>query len=117
VKQEKKGGLSASSYPVRELTCNTDFHGWLHVLHLDNWFSSLETIQLCRMVQMHHVGTVRVNRKGLPKEGIFPKKGKGKMEKGTVKCMQKPGEDCYLTAWQDNLQFMDGGEERSSPIL
>jgi hypothetical protein len=48
------------------------------------------------------VGTVKVNRKGLPKEGIFPKKGAGKRVKGDVKCMQKLGEDLFFTAWQDN---------------
>jgi hypothetical protein len=48
------------------------------------------------------VGTVKANRKGLPREGLFPKTGHGKRDKGTVKCMQKLGEDTFLTAWQDN---------------
>ena len=48
------------------------------------------------------IGKVKVNRKGLPREGIFPKKGPSKKPKGSVKCMKKEGEDIYLTAWQDN---------------
>ena len=47
-------------------------------------------------------GTVKTNRKGLPREGIFPKKGPLKKAKGSVKCMKKRGEDVYLVAWQDN---------------
>jgi hypothetical protein len=48
------------------------------------------------------IGTVKTNRKGLPREGIFPKKGPSKKPKDSVKCMRKAGEDVYLTAWQDN---------------
>ena len=48
------------------------------------------------------IGTAKINRKGLPKAGIFPKKGKNKKEKGQVKCMKKDAEDIYFTAWMDN---------------
>jgi hypothetical protein len=45
---------------------------------------------------------VKVNRKVLPKEGIFPKKGKSVKPKGTVKCMVNEDKSMFFTAWQDN---------------
>ena len=100
--QEKRGGLSATLYPVAVLTDNEVYHKVNHILHLDNWFDSIELCQLCMTRQILVNGTVKANRKGLPKEGLFPKKGKGKMAKGSVKCMQMMGSDIYLTAWMDN---------------
>ena len=96
--QEKRGGLSATLYPVAVLTDNEVYHKVNHILHLDNWFDSIELCQLCMTREILVNGTVKANRKGLPKEGLFPKKGKGKMAKGSVKCMQMMGSDIYLTA-------------------
>ena len=48
------------------------------------------------------IGTCKVNRKGLPKEGILPKNGKGKQPKGTVRCMKRVDKSIFFTGWQDN---------------
>ena len=128
--------MSATLYPVHKLTLNECYHGLCHVCHTDNWYTSVEMCQMCRDRKILCVGTVKINRKGLPKEGIFPKKGAGKRDKGDVKCMQKLGEDLFFTAWQDNkpvhmlstikpqlqkimrnLQLWDGRELRSPPTL
>ena len=94
--------MSATLYPVHTLTKCEDYHHIRHVLYLDNWYTSIETCELGIEREIHVVGTVKVNRKGLPREGIFPKTGAGKQQKGTVKCMQRLGWDIYFTAWQDN---------------
>ena len=88
--------MSATLYPVHKLTFNERYHGLCHVCHTDNWYTSVEMCQLCRARNILCVGTVKVNRKGLPKEGIFPKKGAGKRVKGDVKCMQKLGEVLFF---------------------
>jgi hypothetical protein len=62
----------------------------------------MEMCYLCNHRKIHAGGTVKVNRKGLPQDGVFPKKGNGKRVKGDVKCMKKDGEEIYFTAWQDN---------------
>ena len=94
--------MSATLFPVHELTECDVYHGKNHVLYTDNWYTSLETMEVGMERRILCAGTVKTNRKGLPKEGIFPKKGPNKKPRGTVKCMQRPGFDIYLTAWQDN---------------
>jgi hypothetical protein len=89
-------------YPVVELVANTDLHDHNHVLHIDNWFTSLPLAEFLKEEEIDSVGTVRTNRKGMPQEAVFPKKGAGKQPKGTVKCMQKEGSGIYFTSWQDN---------------
>ena len=37
----------------------------------------------------HYLGTIRVNKKGLPDEVKFPKTGKNKKVRGTMQQMQK----------------------------
>ena len=94
--------MSATLYPVHKLTANECYHGLCHICHADNWYTSVEMCKVCRTRNIVCMGTVKVNRKGFPKEGIFPKKGAGKRNKGDVKCKQRLGEDLFFTAWQDN---------------
>ena len=94
--------MSATLYPVHKLTQNVCYHDVCHICHTDNWYTSCESCTLCRTRKILCIGTVKINRKGLPKAGIFPKSGGGKQVKGVVKCMQRVGEDLYFTAWQDN---------------
>ena len=99
---EKREGISATLFPVKQLLQDHDYHGNGYVVHTDNWYSSLDMCHLCIEREIDMIGTAKINRKGLPKAGIFPKKGKNKKEKGQVKCMKKDGEDIYFTAWMDN---------------
>ena len=99
---EKRDGMSATLFPVHKLTLNDCYHDVCHICHTDNWYTSVESCVLCRQRKILAIGTVKINRKGLPKAGIFPKTGGGKQVKGVVKCMQRVGEDLYFTAWQDN---------------
>ena len=99
---EKRAGVSATLFPVKQLLEDHDYHGNGYVVHTDNWYSSLDMCHLCVEREIDMIGTAKINRKGLPKAGIFPKKGKNKKEKGQVKCMKKDGEDIYFTAWMDN---------------
>jgi hypothetical protein len=48
------------------------------------------------------LGLSRQTGKGCPEKDFFPKTAHGKREKGTVKFMQKLGEDTFLTPRQDN---------------
>jgi hypothetical protein len=50
------------------------------------------------------VGTVRTNKKGLPRHAIFPKAGAGKRNRGDMKCVVKslgPDKDVNFTAGMD----------------
>ena len=87
---------------MHKLTEDDEYHDVNHILHTDNWYTSIEMCLLCSGRKIDTIGTVKVNRKGLPRDGIFPKTGAGKQPKGSVKCMLNPGEDVFFTAWQDN---------------
>ena len=52
----------------------------------------------------HFVGTCKTNKKGIPKDGIFPKVGRNKQQRGACKQMMQNdnGKIAYLVAWQDN---------------
>ncbi len=99
---EKRDGVNATLFPVQQLVATYDYDEVNYILWTDNWYTSIEMCQICTTRKIHCGGTTKVNRKGLPKDGIFPKKGAGKMIKGSVRCMKMPGHDIYLTAWQDN---------------
>jgi hypothetical protein len=53
---------------------------------------------------MDYVGTIKVNKRGVPKAGVFPKKGRTVKKKGTMKCMELKHESCshFFTSWQDS---------------
>lgn len=79
------------------------YHGKAHILSTDNWYTSLPVAEHCRSIGVHLNGTIKTNKKGLPKEGIFPKTGRGKKERGTIKVMKaERGQNTfYFTAWMD----------------
>ena len=65
--------------------------------------------------KIHGGGLVKVNRKGLPNQGIFPKKGAGKRVKGDVKCMKKENAERWGLSWsfqaRDHLVTDADGDE------
>ena len=68
--------MTATHYPVSQLNANVDYHNLYHVCHLDNCYSQLLTSTFLLIRGIHTNGTIKVIRKGLSKEGKFPKKGK-----------------------------------------
>ena len=90
---EKRDGANATLFPVQQLVAFYDYDEANYILWTDNWYTSIEMCQLCTTRKIHCGGTTKVNRKGSPKEGIFPKKGPGKMIMGSVRCMKMAGQD------------------------
>jgi hypothetical protein len=99
---EERGGWAATVYPVQKLLKNENYHNKNHILATDNWYTSLEVARICIKRGILFVGTIKVNRKGIPSNGIFPSKGKQR-QRGEMVSLQIPsGEPIYFTAWQDN---------------
>lgn len=99
--------MSATVYPVwRLLGSLSIYHGLQYnILYTDNWYTSLPLVVMLAGWGIHLVGTVRVNRAGLPEEGIFKKVGRDKKKWGDMKCMKKTllnGWPCYFTSWMDS---------------
>jgi hypothetical protein len=104
--EQRPPGMAATLWPVHKLTESPALHGKHHLLTTDNWYTSLDTIQEVSKIpkRMHSCGTVKSNKKGLPKEGLFNSKGKDVKDRGYFECREQntPEGPVYFTAWQDN---------------
>jgi hypothetical protein len=96
--------MPATVWPVVKLTEPSVLHGLGHVVATDNWYTSLGTVaELSKEPKrMHTIGTVRTNKKGLPKQGIFPAKGKQVKKQGEFACHKLANKEVYFVSWMDN---------------
>ena len=90
---EKGKGLS---YKIVKALCNSIIGHWCRVV-FDNWFTGIEILEYLKSVAVHACGTVRANRKGLPKNLIGKKLGK--LGKHVYKIAQKGV--LLFVAWKD----------------
>lgn len=101
-KENRGEGFTATSWPVALLTSNEFLHWKNYIMCLDNWYTSLDLLQhLLESKGIHSVGTVKGNRKGLPKDDLIKKNGH---ERGNMKVSVTTINDkqYYLTEWIDN---------------
>ena len=107
-KDEKRpANLTATEYPVYRLLNEKEYIEVGHATFVDNWYNSKN---ICVKVKLdlgnHIAGTCKVNRSGLYKPGIFPKKGAGVKERGAYECysikMPGSGEKLYMICWMDS---------------
>jgi hypothetical protein len=75
-----------------------------HILATDNWYTSLEVAAFLIAFMIHLVGTIKSNRKGIPKEAIIPKIGVGKKDRGFMQTLKAKfkGNELYLNTWMDS---------------
>jgi hypothetical protein len=100
-------GVSATSYPIRKLTAHPKLHNKNHIIAMDNWYTSIEVAIYLASVGIHLVGTVKTNRKGLPKRGLLKKTGVDKKDRGfyhtfRAQIVDKRDWYVYFHAWMDN---------------
>lgn len=69
------------------------------VVTTNNWYTSLQTIKL---LLERSVGTVRTNKRGLPKEHVFPAKGENVKPRREFNCCQLDNDNIYFISWMDN---------------
>lgn len=104
--EQRPAGMSATTYPVHKLTDHEDYHGKDHLLAIDNWYTSIPVAKLVKSEprRMNMVGTIKANREGIPKSKLFPKNGRNKKVRGTIKCYSNvvEGVNYYFTCWQDS---------------
>lgn len=98
-------GISATMYPVTKLFNEKLWHS-KHILFLDNWYTGLPLLTWIIRTGSELIGTVKVNKEGLPAAGKMSKTGPNKKKRG--ECQQSvhdiPGEvipKAYFTAWMD----------------
>ena len=64
--ENRPPGIPASAYPAYSLLEPEKFHNRGHVLTTDNFFTSCDEVALCSDRGIETIGTVRLNRQGLP---------------------------------------------------
>jgi hypothetical protein len=104
--EQRPRGMSATFWPTFKLTDYPELWDDGYILGEDNWFSGLDVFDLiCGERRfMDYISTLRVNRKGLPRDGLFSRTGENARPRGTIKVMQTTiaDKDCYMTSWMDN---------------
>ena len=102
--EQRPNDITATLYPSYKLLGNEEYHNTGHVLHTDNWFTSLPELVLCRQRGIHCIGTVKTNKQHLPQDAIFPKTGGNRKNRGDMQCMQaqKDGHNYYFISWMDS---------------
>jgi len=102
--ETRPAGIPATEWPVMQLLANLEYHFIGIILSLDNWYTSLSILLWLGLKGIHMNGTVKVNRKGLPKEHVFKKTGKNKKVQGDMNMVEstKDGIKAYFISWQDS---------------
>ena len=101
--------MSATSYPAYKLLDYPMYNDVNHVLFTDNWFTSLQQIEICLQRGIHFFGTVQQKRKGIPfsfktKHGQRQQRERGDFTsvKAGFYVSQETNDDIYYyTAWLD----------------
>lgn len=93
----------------RELQTQTNdaegFNMCNYILFTDNWYTSIELASALLLLGIIICGTIKSNRKGLPKEGIFPKTGRNVQLRGTMQrryVVHSSGSRIQFVSWMDN---------------
>jgi hypothetical protein len=82
--EDRPAGMPATVFPVYVLLMDRFYWHQNYILYLDNWYTSMAVAVMLWVWGIYVVGTVRVNKKGIPKEAIFPKSGRGKRGRGEM---------------------------------
>lgn len=103
--ENRPANVSATLFPIQKLLNYDQYKDKNHLLATDNWYTSFEAFEyVTNEIGAHYIGTIKVNKRNLPKVGIFPKTGPDKKLRGEMKqmtCKSKSGKDAYFVAWQD----------------
>lgn len=106
IKENRPRDVPATLFPIHKLFQPIErYFNKGHIVATDNWYTSMAALTYIRdTLSNHFVGTCKANKQGIPKDGIFPKVGRGKQRRGASKQMVKNdnGKKAYFVAWQDN---------------
>lgn len=95
--------ISATIFPFHKLLGPYEcYKNKNHVLATDNWYTSVPAANyVTKTIKAEFVGTIKTNKKDLPVNGLFAKKGPSKQPRGAMKQMVN-GDGLRLNSWMDN---------------
>ncbi len=106
-KEIRPAGIAATAWPVIKLTSDVELWHLNHICCIDNWFNQISVcVELKKNRGIHVDGTVRSNRKGMPKVGIggLFSKAAIKNKRGIIRALRGSYKDVdlFVTCWGDN---------------
>ena len=123
--QKRDSRVSASEWPVLQLLNRSEFHHLGLVATTDNFYTGITLMTILLHWGVYLLGTVRANRKGIPKDKLFPKVGADKRERGEAECWYTTVSvlgllrKIYLICWQDNkpVHMLSSMETTMSEVM
>ena len=105
-REQRPAEWNATAYPIYKLLDPLDeLKRKNHILCVDNWYNQLLVAKYVRSIGMHSTGTIKTNKRGLPKEMLFKKTGRQKKNRGDMASLVTTALDSdneyYLTMWMD----------------
>jgi hypothetical protein len=99
----RPAGVPATEYPVRRLLEHERWSNKGYILFIDNWYNSVSLGRWLLSRGINFVGTLRVNRSGIPREQLFPKTGRQVRNRGEMAMFRKefPEGVLRVVCWQD----------------
>jgi hypothetical protein len=99
------GRFEQLAYPSYVLLQNAKYHNKGYILFTDNWFTSLQQLQICQQRGIEMVGTIKKGRTGLPPEfkgskNVLRVRG----QHITKKAMLSGQKEVWFTCWLDKKQ-------------
>ena len=73
--KQRDPGYTPTELPIVKLTKPDKFQNKGHILATNNWYTSTNLAIYCLMIGTYLIGTVKTDRGGLQKDGIFPRTG------------------------------------------
>eukprot|EP01040_Poterioochromonas_malhamensis_P003846 gene3846-4108_t len=97
-KEQRPGDIPATLWPYKQLITE-DMRDKNYIIATDNWFTSMEAVEYILSTNNQLVGTVRKNRRNIPKRQIMNTKTK----RGTIKQSKTEinGRNVFFTSWMD----------------
>lgn len=105
--EQRPAGMAATVWPVHHLTYHEQYWKKGYIIAMDNWYTSMQTgkLLLSEPRKIGFVGTMKVKKRGLPKECIIKKdKGPQKSPRGAIssrKITTHDGITVYFTGFMD----------------
>jgi hypothetical protein len=86
--ESRPADISATEYPIRKLLYFAVNKNLMHIIATDNWYTSMTVlIYVVVTIGAAFLGTIRVNKKGLPENGKFAKTEANRQVRGAMKQM------------------------------
>ncbi len=100
--EDRPPEIAATMYPITQLLTK-NYHHKNHILYTDNWYTSIPVLTYVRSKGCHLVGTIKANKKGLPRDAIFSDSGPHKKQRGDMLQMKfvVDTHDVYFISWMD----------------